>query len=104
MLLIPGHSRHLSLAWDLEPSFCKELDSKYFLLLYEPGCGNKAYCVGCGDSSVGKILAIQNEDLNLILRTRIKKPGSVTHAYNSSAGEMEKGGLLELTGQPPQLT
>jgi hypothetical protein len=40
--------RHLSLAWDLEPYFCKELDIKYFLLLYGVvadeagfGCGNK---------------------------------------------------------------
>jgi hypothetical protein len=54
---------------------------------------------GWGDSSVGKVLAMQALGPDrLILRTHIKKPSSVTHACNSNSGEMEKWGSLELPG------
>lgn len=56
------------------------------------------YLLGWDDNSVGTVLALQAENLNLIPRTRVKKLDVVVRACNLIAGEEETGRSLGFTG------
>lgn len=45
-----------------------------------------------------KFMLLQHNDPSSIPEPKILKPGMEAHAYTLSAGEVESGGSLELTG------
>lgn len=52
------------------------------------------------DSSTGRVLAVQEREFELVLRTHIKKPGSMHVLAIPAQGEAETGRLPGLAGQP----
>lgn len=56
--------------------------------------------LGLGEGPVGKVCVMQIWGPEFNPQNPGRKPGMEAHTYNSSAGETDPGGFMELAAQP----